>query len=265
MKQSKQKQSTLFVIWLIAGLLTVATVGTHANTTESAEGHKLTWYPTFGLGNLLNQELPSNTRVNIAQLLKAKWYGTFDVSAFKKSGSERQVKNCEEFFIALDKDMKTVKGYELYYYTYLGLQCHTARAILEGKDAKRSYLTDFKFDESVIDVFPPDLADLVSEEMIKKVRNNKDINTLSKALRQISQLASIQVENEHEVVVRAIGGQKIIKLLAKGDFNNDGFEDIIVQTKNSIVQGTYKSTSLFLLTRKNTNPMFELVKEYETH
>ena len=47
-----------------------------------------------------------------------------------------------------------------------------------------------------------------------------------------------------------------VQILAQGDFNDDGLDDMFVAVSGSSIEGTYTRTDLFLLTRENIDAVF---------
>ncbi|TOQ19000.1 hypothetical protein CGH01_16515, partial [Vibrio parahaemolyticus] len=57
-------------------------------------------------------------------------------------------------------------------------------------------------------------------------------------------------------------GYQKVTLLATGDYNDDGLEDVILLKENSVLSGSYGSTHGYVLSRLHENGSYELIKEW---
>jgi len=53
-----------------------------------------------------------------------------------------------------------------------------------------------------------------------------------------------------------------LSLIARGDFNHDNIEDILLFAQNNVVGGSYVSFHLFWLTKEDADSPITLIKEY---
>ena len=59
------------------------------------------------------------------------------------------------------------------------------------------------------------------------------------------------------------GGTQELALVAKGDFNGDGIEDMLITSRDSVEGGSYRAIRLFLLTRISASSAITVLREYE--
>ncbi|HHC6730894.1 TPA: ATPase, partial [Vibrio parahaemolyticus] len=60
----------------------------------------------------------------------------------------------------------------------------------------------------------------------------------------------------------ATGGFQVITVVAKGDYNADGIEDIVIEKENSVLSGSYSSSHGYVLTRMSEQASFTVLAEW---
>jgi hypothetical protein len=104
----------------------------------------------------------------------------------------------------------------------------------------------------VILLLPPQLAITVSDDADKSARvaasqgrNWKDFDPAITAVRS--------TKGPDEIVVTGKGFLERLILWGRGDFTGDGSESFLVQSLDTLTEGTYRNTRLFVLTRASTS------------
>jgi hypothetical protein len=125
--------------------------------------------------------------------------------------------------------------------------------------AHSSFLRELKWDEQVLRLLPPQLAISVSAESKRAAetaanqgRNWQDVDP--------SVAASAGSKGPEEIVVTGNGFSERLILWGRGDFDGDGIEDLLVQSFDTLTEGTYRNTRLFVLTRRSAGGHFSLVR-----
>ena len=57
-------------------------------------------------------------------------------------------------------------------------------------------------------------------------------------------------------------GFQVITVVAKGDYNLDGIEDIVITKENSVLSGSYSSSHGYVLTRMSEQALFTVLSEW---
>jgi hypothetical protein len=70
-----------------------------------------------------------------------------------------------------------------------------------------------------------------------------------------------KVISPNEIEVTGTGFSERVILWAAGDFNGDHKQDILVQTLDTLPEGTYRNTRVFILTRKSAASRFKVVRQ----
>ncbi|NMU87725.1 ATPase, partial [Vibrio parahaemolyticus] len=55
---------------------------------------------------------------------------------------------------------------------------------------------------------------------------------------------------------------QVITVVAKGDYNADGIEDIVIEKENSVLSGSYSSSHGYVLTRMSEQASFTVLAEW---
>ncbi|WP_244915539.1 ATPase [Vibrio hyugaensis] len=128
------------------------------------------------------------------------------------------------------------KAYEYGAFKAYLTQCQTWSEMAKLAASKRSFISDFKLDDSFPSLAPSALAFVISNESVEKA---KTLSTWDEADHiQRTQVAS-QLRAEY---FDATDGFQVITIVAKGDYNADGIEDIVITKENSVLSGSYSSS-----------------------
>lgn len=131
-------------------------------------------------------------------------------------------------------------------------ECTVYRELSRAVPARSSYVRNLAWDEHVLPLLPSQLAITVSAESTRAAglaanqdRGWQDFDP--------SITADESSKGPEEIVVAGNGFSERLVLWGRGDFNGDGVEDLLVQSFDTLTDGTYRNTRLFLLTRHAAN------------
>ena len=137
-------------------------------------------------------------------------------------------------------------------------ECVVFQKLRRAVPARSSYVHDLAWDEHVLPLLPPQLAITVSAESTRAAgvaanqgRGWQDFDP--------SVTAGASSKGPEEIVVAGNGFSERLVLWGRGDFNGDGVEDLLVQSFDSLTDGTYRNTRIFLLTRHAANGRLSVV------
>ncbi len=131
---------------------------------------------------------------------------------------------------------------QLYTLAYCG-----AIALLEqAAPAERSYLRDFVLDEQAVDYLPAmvDVSPSCDFLCRQRVANERRI-----PLSQFIPVFRVTALGGDRIEFRTIGAETNLSLLARGDFDGDGLDDMLVLSSGYATEGSGGWTETFLLTR----------------
>jgi hypothetical protein len=161
------------------------------------------------------------------------------------------VLNCVQL-LARQRNTREASGQDFQAAQSLRAQCVVLQELELAVPAKTSSLHDLSWDDHVLPLLPPQLAITVSRESTNDAakaadagRNWRDFDP--------SIAASISSKGPDEIVVTGDGFTERLVLWGRGDFTKDGVESLLVQSFDTLTEGTYRNTRLFLLTRSSKN------------
>ncbi|GAB7227209.1 hypothetical protein VrSk94_08900 [Vibrio rotiferianus] len=180
----------------------------------------------------------------------------YELELRRASGDTKLVSNCKDLANASSAGFTAAKAYEYGAFKAYLTQCQTWSEMAKLAASKRSYISKFKLDDSFPSLAPSTLAFVISNESAEKA---KTLSTWDEADRiQRTQVAS-PVRAEY---FDATDGFQVITIVAKGDYNADGIEDIVIEKENSVLSGSYSSSHGYVLTRMSEQALFTVLAEW---
>jgi hypothetical protein len=140
--------------------------------------------------------------------------------------------------------------------------CNAINLIKSAKPARRSYVTAFTFSPKHIAKLPPLLAEI--DECGSSCPENT--RSLAKAIktcmpwRRYDSRLKVKIRHPNEADVSTDGWTGELTLYARGDFNDDGIEDLLMLRYGQAEGGTLTDATVFVLTKTSTNSCMEVVR-----
>lgn len=135
--------------------------------------------------------------------------------------------------------------------------CFILRELQHATPAPSSHVAELKWDEHILPLLPPQLAINVSAESLRKA---KAAATRGQSWPDFDKSATASTDGLDQIVVQGKGFLERLILWGRGDFNGDGMEDLLVQSLDTLTEGTYRNTRLFILTRKTPRGKLSVVR-----
>jgi hypothetical protein len=136
--------------------------------------------------------------------------------------------------------------------------CLVFQALRNAAAARLSYLTELKWDENILPVLPPELAVNVSSQSIRAA---KAASARGARWVDVDRTVTASAGGPDQILVKGKAFTERLILWGRGDFNRDGNEDLLVQTLETLTEGTYRNTRLFVLTRNSAAGRLSVVKQ----
>lgn len=197
-----------------------------------------------------NPRLKVSSRAGLVKQLRA----PFEEGVAHPAG----ILNCVQFLVK-DKEQSADSSTSLQEERSTMATCLMLQELKNAKPARISYVHDLTWDEHVLPLLPPQLAIAVSTES----KNAADAAAAKKenwlAFDQ-SITAEVGSKGPEEIVVAGNGFSERLILWGRGDFTGDGNEDLLVQSLDTLTEGTYRSTRLFILTRHKGDVTLTVVR-----
>lgn len=253
-KQNKPLCKTAFSLAVI--LMLMSSVSCADSTNTHSEQTKLQWYPGLNLGINLETELPSVTRDDLVKQLDAKWYSPVLTENRDTEQKSLSVQNCRDFFKAAQLKLVPPDS-EVVPYMGIGMMCFALDTVLNGQNAKKTYFHDFVLDKTIVDQLPANFALIISSTRSEEILKNKNIISW----RQADEITSINVDGK-VANVSSKGDNQRLEWLARGDFNSDGIEDLLLLLNSWVEGGSYGAASLFIVSKHSEQSRIYIVKEF---
>ena len=172
------------------------------------------------------------------------------------SGDTKSVSNCKDLATANSAGFTAAKAYEYGVFKAYLTQCQTWSEMAKLTASKRSFISKFKLDDNFPNLTPSALAFVISNESAEKA---KTLSTWDEADHIQRTHVSSEVRAEY---FDATDGFQVITIVAKGDYNADGIEDIVIEKENSVLSGSYSSSHGYVLTRMSEQSLFKVLAEW---
>ncbi len=231
------------------------------NLSMAGGGYPVKWFPGFRMADLLAKKTLVHDQSNIQALLDKPWYGLFkliNVQTQQVITADR----CNQILPDIAQ-LQTIRGGDVSPYAEMSAMCVATESIANARPAQYSALSGFKLDANFPRQAPKNLAFITSSSEWQDIVQNKKI--VSWAQVQAVKFESKKGEYQAKYTLVNGSGYQEVLLIARGDFNQDGIEDLLLFAKGRVVGGTYGSFRLFWITKIKANSPLTLIREYPTY
>ncbi|MCF6338767.1 MAG: hypothetical protein L3J84_12600 [Gammaproteobacteria bacterium] len=240
----------MFGVLLIMGCASKVTLAT-------TEVYPVRWFPGFAMaGLLLKEKTPVGNQQDIKALLNEPWYMPFELINLQTK-EVFSADRCSQILPTITQ-LETDKPYEFPPFIYLTAMCAAAESIIKARPAQYSFLSNFKLDADFSRHAPKNLALVISVSEWKRILQNTKIVSWA----DVETVKFVSKKDEHQAKYDLTGAYQEVSLIARGDFNYDNIEDILLYVKAHVVDGSYVSYRLFWLTKTDENSSLTLIREY---
>jgi len=167
------------------------------------------------------------------------------------NGKDSQIaKTCNEYFKLTKAGYYPQDNMQIAAESFFKKNCDALVALQQAQPAKSSFVRNFNLQKDYgllpASVIFPNLAEKNSPPGDLKIAYPD---------------TEIKVLNPYsvELMSKKAAMKSIVSILGWGDFNQDGYDDILMFIANYVLDGTYHSYSIFLLTRKNADAPLLLI------
>ncbi len=224
-----------------------------ALATESGDEppYPVWWSPVLELDSLEGID---------ARLHRALWLGDDEgMPLFKIEDDKREdvsAANCIELRLLVDKGYRGAGSHDYWVQQYLLAQCRAIELMKRARPAKRSFLRDFVLDEEAIHVLPAMVEDSSSCDFVcrQRVANERPI-----PLSQFTPVFRVTVTSDQEIEIRTLAIETDLSILARGDFNDDGLDDLLLLTSSGATEGTWANAEIYLLSRETPGSVLRVL------
>ena len=212
--------------------------------------------PAYGPegGRLFRVEYGRRLKVSSQSELEQRFHAVFAEGMAHPAG----VSNCAQLLRLGDRSRETTgRASEFEAERSTTVECLVLQQLLSAKPAHSSYVHDLQWDKHVLPLLPPQLAVTVSDEA---KRAAKEAALKGESWPDFDRSVSANQKGPDGIVVSGNGFREQLILWGRGDFMGDGTEDLLVQSRDTLTEGTYRNVRLFVLSRRTAKGRLSVVK-----
>lgn len=210
----------------------------------------------YTLPALLEQSVQILQPDTLATLLTQKWYAEFAVFDAAQPDQSFSLSTCHDYLLQQARQLNTRQENENTAFMEITVMCAATDKILHAQPAKVSFVKDIPFDEHLPNKVPAVLAMILSASERDRILSDNRIQTWS----QVMPLTGYERLGAYHATYKTEGGIQELELVARGDFNQDSFEDLMITSRDYVTEGSYSAIRLFMLTRKTHDGPIQLIQ-----
>ncbi len=138
--------------------------------------------------------------------------------------------------------------------------CRAIALLGQAQPAHTSHLRDFMLNTEAVRYLPP-LVNL--QASCHQVCQAYFANRRRVPLTEFEDIERIEVANEDSLIVWTLGWRVKMSLIARGDFNSDGMDDILLVSHGGATEGTMRGADLYVLTRDGPGVVLQVLNAQE--
>ena len=154
--------------------------------------------------------------------------------------------NCREYLGLSEKGFHAESSYSIAMESWFKSTCYPLQYLEKALPSRISHLKNFRLANEPLENLPLTLDLILSgdDERAAKAALEKGMTW-----RDFAPDAKVEVTNPNEILIKREDSETKLTLLAWGDFNHDGVEDILLGVGHSVPSGTYSHYGHAILTR----------------
>lgn len=182
------------------------------------------------------------------------------ITLIKESGGHTETKKaftCRDFLALYDEQFSPPDNYQNSREGGFLARCIPLRFLQKAQPSRDSYVRNFHWSNDALTELPvlflPVEAETPAEAAARATKTWKEYEPTAKVTKADGNSLQVDVPDIWECS---------LDVVARGDFNGDGVEDLLVQGYRQAVGGTYKEFPLFVLTRGKGETRLRLVQRF---
>ncbi|MDC9509081.1 hypothetical protein [Pseudoalteromonas sp. Angola-4] len=214
--------------------------------------------PTYSLENKTDGYFMEpevlETREQVNALFSKSWFYSYEVVLDRKPAIK--VDSCKVLSKALREGYKSSDYKQQNALIATNKICTTWADMGKLKPSNESFLGSFKHGAALPKKLPPELSLIIS---------NDDERRLAKAnsWEEMSHIQKMETVNDDQAIYYDnSGGIQRLTIMAKGDYNQDGIEDVVLHMANAVERGSYSSSYSYVVTRLAADAPYTLLKQF---
>jgi hypothetical protein len=238
-------------------LITLSMLGCNTAISQTNAKYPIYFSETLSINRFLKSPIKDAGKAGFESQLTAKWTRGYSVY-FKKGSIEtkKTIIDCKSCSDLSDSFSKTEHDNRRDSYLAKTVICKAIQRAINAKPSLKSNVIDFKLNEKFARMAPPTMAIIISQEAEERAKNEASWFDMAE-IKSVEQRG-----NDNSIYRDSSGGFQNVKLFAKGDFNNDGVEDVMVYVESSVEGGSYSTSYVFILTRFDKSKKYQLIEKF---
>ena len=214
------------------------------------------WSPRLGLSSL--DHLDRRLSEPIDAVTVRRYQSRRDL-LLNRNAEVATIHDCKTYLDLRQQGFRSRSDMEERYLQSIGAECFALAALRDVSPAKSTHLSSFRLDEAAVGVLPPSCGVVVSEDELKKVRT-AEAQGLS--WHKYQPALQTRLEGANVLVVEGRTWEARLEIYARGDFDADAVEDLLLKVSGSMKEGTYQSTRLLMLSRTSDDAVLRVSREF---
>ncbi|WP_413112115.1 FG-GAP repeat protein [Thaumasiovibrio sp. DFM-14] len=211
--------------------------------------------PVHSINDWLDKPIEISEKSGVIEAITADWFLGLSLKDPDNVEDVIEVNNCRELMSAYLAGRRGINYREQLTVVNLMMVCHTLEIASKLEPAKVSYLDNIVLDMHFAKISPASLGLQISREDIEKASKLETWNDFGKFER-------VKVRSEHSAsYYDHMKGIQNATIVATGDFDGDGIEDLVLYVSNSLIEGSYRSYHIYVLTRDSEGAKLILIDE----
>lgn len=213
------------------------------------------WAPELGLSSLAAIDWKLDQRVEPFTLADGQ-----GVTMVKEDGGrteQKQAFTCREFLALYDQHFSPADNYQNSREGGFRARCIPLRVLQKAQPSRESFVRNFHWTSDALGELPvlflPVERESAAEAASREGKTWKEYEPTAKVVKADGNTLEVDVPD---------AWQCSLVVVARGDFNADGVEDLLVQGYRQAVEGTYKEFPIFVLTRLKGDSRLRLVQRF---
>lgn len=169
--------------------------------------------------------------------------------------------SCKEYLSFTEKGFYPISNYDIAMDGWFKQICSPLKYLKNVAPSKVSYLEKFKLSDAPLKTLPLTLGLYLSGD-----EGERADTAFAKGIawKDFSPEMKVKVKSQNHIELMEGDSLTVITLLAWGDFNRDGTEDILLNVSHFIPSGTYHDYGHVILTRLKKNGKLVQIMKKET-
>jgi hypothetical protein len=173
-------------------------------------------------------------------------------------GGKDVVGNCLQLFAADRKGLALTQPIDQMLYRGWALNCYAGRLIRDAAAARTSYVAGFRFDRAHVEALPARMRFVISASDARADAGQRMKRFATGAKMTFSNAP----DDMYAMITYPDGGTQAISLVARGDFNHDGVQDLLLRSYNRANGGgSYAALAMYIVTRRRAGARLEVVRQ----